>query len=55
MQAPFHDIAFTYGRTISITMDDEQRQEYNTEDNDEQHYYYEYIVPRQLVYILTGQ
>ena len=30
IQAPIHDTAFTYGRTISTTTDEGQRQEYNT-------------------------
>ena len=30
IQAPIHDTTFTYGRTISTTMDEEQRQDYNT-------------------------
>ena len=50
------DIAFTYGQTISTTTDDEQqaRVQY-LGNNNEKHYYYGYSVPRQLVYILTGQ
>ena len=38
-------------QTISTT--DQQRQEYNTEDSDEKHYYYGYNITRQLIYTFS--
>ena len=55
IQAPIHDIAFTYGRTISTTTDDNNGKSKIQGDSNEKHYYYGHNVPRQLVYILAGQ
>ena len=51
IQAPIHDTAFTYGRTISTTTDENNGESTIPEDNDEQHYYYGYNISRQLIYL----
>ena len=49
------DTTFAYGWTISTTTDDNNGKSTIPGDSNEKHYYYGYSVPRQLVYIFTGQ
>ena len=55
IQAPIHDTAFTYGRTSSTTTDDNNGKSTIPGDSNEKHYYYGYNIPKQLIYIFSGQ